>query len=408
MLFTLFLTVLPLLARSTPIATKRQTIALGRRSILVNRDGSVNSDALRAHANHVTKKVQKGLTAFERNTGHAHPSAHKAHHAKRGVGNVPLTDDNDNLWYGSISVGTPPADYTVAFDTGSSDLFLPGPACSDNCEGHKKYNPSSSSTATDTGKTFAINSDDGSSVSGEQFTDTVQIAGLAATDQTLGAADKYSSGYAIGQFPPDGLMGMAFPSISSYPADPVFQTLVAQGQTDAPKFAFKIANTGSQLTIGGVDDSLYTGSITYTPVTHQGFWQVDVESIAVNGYHSGGFSGIIDTGSKLVVGDPNAVKQFYDSIPGSKDASSTVGAGYYTVPCNSVPTVSLTFSGQSFEIAPGIFNLGPSSSGSEDCVGGVKGSDTGGDFWVIGDVFLQNVYSVFDVGENRVGFATLA
>jgi hypothetical protein len=55
-----------------------------------------------------------------------------------------------------------------------------------------------------------------------------------------------------------------------------------------------------------------------------------VDSIAVDGYRSSRFSGIIDTGSRLVVGDPLSVAQFYHAIPGSKDASSTVGPGYYT------------------------------------------------------------------------------
>ena len=51
----------------------------------------------------------------------------------------------------------------------------------------------------------------------------------------------------------------------------------------------------------------------------------------------------------------------------------------------------------------------PGSSGqraSDDCVGGVFGMDQI-PFWIIGDVFLQNVYTVFDLESNRVGFADL-
>ena len=70
------------------------------------------------------------------------------------------------------------ANHLVDFDTGSSDLFLPGPSCSTNCAGHTKYTPSSSSTAVDLKKTFALKYGDGSTVSGEQYTDTVSIAGL--------------------------------------------------------------------------------------------------------------------------------------------------------------------------------------------------------------------------------------
>lgn len=64
-------------------------------------------------------------------------------------------------------------------------------------------------------------------------------------------------------------MGMAFASISVFPANSVVQTLIAEGQLPDPVFAFKLASSGSELRIGGVDTSLYTGSFTYTPVTQQ-------------------------------------------------------------------------------------------------------------------------------------------
>ena len=66
----------------------------------------------------------------------------------------------------------------VDFDTGSSDLFVPSPKCGESCEGHTVYNPSSSSSATDLGKTFELSYGDGSTVEGEEYTDVVTVAGL--------------------------------------------------------------------------------------------------------------------------------------------------------------------------------------------------------------------------------------
>ena len=91
-----------------------------------------------------------------------------------------------------------------------------------------------------------------------------------------------------------------------------------------------------------------------------------------------------------MVGDPQSVKSFYDAIPGSKDASSTVGAGFYTIPCSSAPSISLTFGGRKFTINPNIFNVRPVSAGSSDCVGGlVANPTTSAEYWIVGDVFLR-------------------
>lgn len=77
-------------------------------------------------------------------------------------------------------------DETVEFDTGSSDLILPGPSCNTDCGAHAKYAPGSSSTSVNLGKTFMWDTGNGSSISGQQYTDTVSVAGLnVRSSQTL-------------------------------------------------------------------------------------------------------------------------------------------------------------------------------------------------------------------------------
>ena len=78
------------------------------------------------------------------------------------------------------------------------------------------------------------------------------------------------------------------------------------------------------------------------------------------------------------------------------------------VPCSAIPTVSFSFGGSEFAISPALFNLGK-VTGTANCIGALVGSDIAerASGWIIGDVFLQNVYTVFDVGNLRVGFAPL-
>ena len=56
-----------------------------------------------------------------------------------------------------------------------------------------------------------------------------------------------------------------------------------------------------------------------------------------------------------------------------------------------------------------ILIVGSVDRSGELCVGGIVGSSGVPDnAWIVGDVFMRNVYTVFDEANSRVGFAKLA
>ena len=90
------------------------------------------------------------------------------------------------------------------FLAGSSDLWVPSVACtSAACANKHKFDASKSSTAEDLGGDFQINYDDGSSVKGPVFTDTVSVAGIQVTGQVFSPVTSISSSFGDG--PSDGV-----------------------------------------------------------------------------------------------------------------------------------------------------------------------------------------------------------
>jgi cathepsin D len=228
----------------------------------------------------IYSKFLQGFSNYERNTGQRHPLSPDIKDFKRNLAHEPLSDESV-FWMGTISVGSPPADFTVQIDTGSSDLFIPSQSCDSTCSGDNLYNPSASHTSTDTGKSFTLSYGSGS-VTVEEFTDTITIAGLTAPAQSFGAATDLSPGFQPSNFQADGVIGMAFQSISVFNAPPVFQSLVAAQQTDFSIFAMTLNSTGGELTLGGLNQDLYIGGVDYLPVDGNGFWQVTFDSLAIN------------------------------------------------------------------------------------------------------------------------------
>ncbi len=137
----------------------------------------------------------------------------------------------------------------------------------------KKYDPKASSTGTRTDKEFIIHYGDGSSVSGPVWQEAVQVAGITVKNQYLAPVHILSESFAPEA--DDGILGLAFQSLSSIHEPPFVNTAKDQGAVKDAAFGFKIAKSGSELYIGGTNAELYTGDIEYHDVVGStGYWQI--------------------------------------------------------------------------------------------------------------------------------------
>ncbi|XP_042478322.1 aspartic proteinase-like [Macadamia integrifolia] len=232
-----------------------------------------------------------------------------------GTDIVALKNYMDAQYFGEIGVGTPPQKFTVIFDTGSSNLWVPSAKCyfSVACYFHSKYKSSQSSTYEKNGKPAEIQYGTGA-ISGFFSQDNVVVGDLVVKDQEfIEATREPSVTFLVAKF--DGILGLGFKEISVGGAVPVWYNMVDQGLVKEPVFSFWInRNTqeeeGGEIVFGGVDPNHYKGEHTYVPVTQKGYWQFDMGDVLVDGkstgFCAGGCSAIADSGTSLLAG-PTAI-----------------------------------------------------------------------------------------------------
>ncbi|XP_077527631.1 cathepsin E-B-like isoform X2 [Haemaphysalis longicornis] len=201
----------------------------------------------------------------------------------------PLKDYLDVQYYGDITIGTPPQSFRVVFDTGSSDLWVPSVMCAGResiCSLHQQYDSAKSSTHVSNGTHVNI-SYAGGTVYGEVATDAVTIGNCTVKNQRFLQVDsRPGTAFATAKF--DGILGLAYPSMSLLGASPVFDSMIEQGVIRSPVFSVFLrrgagatgkpyAVDGGEVYFGGIDADHYTGELFYVPVSERGYWQLTAE-----------------------------------------------------------------------------------------------------------------------------------
>ncbi|GJE97381.1 acid protease [Phanerochaete sordida] len=335
---------------------------------------------------------------------------------------VPLADyfnGTDLQWFGTLGIGTPPQAITVVFDTGSETLEFASTLCGAPCANQIQFDSSKSSTFVDGGRSSTITFATGVGVDpviGNNWqltlrtaTDTVSVGGISVPKVSMFLITNQTPTF--GPDPFSGIQGMA-PVASG-----LFAGLEAQGLPSLFSLYLTPQSAGNaEMTLGGIDATKFTGSITYGSLIspNSGAWQLRSSGITVNGQSTSALKKtrtfIFDSGTSNIVLPQADTEAVYAQIsPNIKPNSAEPGT--YGIACSEIASLpaemSFTFTsqqGQPFTITipSSELSVGPFRSNPALCQTLINAFEN---FNIIGGSLLKHYYSVWDLGNQRLGFA---
>lgn len=357
------------------------------------------------------------------------------------------------------SLGAGGETFDVVIDTGSSDTWLVSSqfTCVDphdsavidesECAFGSTYSLSSTAKQIPN-RNFNISYADGERLNGEMITEDLTFAGLTLKNQTMGLVTV--AGW-HGDGTSSGLVGLAYASLTnqysgsnpsadiagfSIPYNPLLTSMFVENIT-APIFSIALDRdvshsaqaAGGVLAVGGIPNiprgsSWATANISIVGVDsitgqpEYRFYAIKVDGWAVSKNWNASFdiamSGnprktpllgaptynvIVDSGTTLIYAPTNVAASLAAAFNPPAVFSSSVGL--YTVACNAtVPLFGVTISKKVFYINPLDLII---DTRQGFCVMGVQ--DNGGGLTIIGDTFMRNVLTVFDVGAAQIRFS---
>ncbi|CAO1598917.1 hypothetical protein XANCAGTX0491_002669 [Xanthoria calcicola] len=345
-------------------------------------------------------------------------------------------------YYASLAVGTPPQNFVVHLDTGSSDTWIPSvdsSLCQSSpaaCQLSGRYDVGNSSTANGLRQIFQTSFGDGSKHNGTFITDTVAFADAVLPDMhlalvkqsanvPLGDLDTYAAGR-LGLGFEETEAGVGFSNMTAYPN--IVSELVANGYIETKAYSLWLnsaASLNGSILFGAVDSTKYKGSLMAIPTVpspnpkEPARQAVQMTSLTLN--TNNGASALVASGSVLYAhldtGStttflPRAMAEAIHSAAGVLNNNATSNRPY--VSCN-MSTAAATFTfgfggplGPQISVSMADFvhpfaNNITFGDGTPACYFDLESSDY--PFAVLGDSFLRSAYAIFDLENRQIALA---
>lgn len=324
-------------------------------------------------------------------------------------------------------------------DSGSPDLLLFDQAC-DECTGHPTFDPSKSSTFSET-STTAYNRYGTGNATGVWVKDRVEMGGSFVDGQPFHLVQSGDLANFMGN-EISGIMGLGPPGVAMIDArgnhmntPPQFYQTAAANTWPQPEYGVYLERLNGNsannvlpeqetsnephksysgvITFGGANQTLYSGEIDYMPANTTYWWQLPLESVTFNGRKipTDNEPVVIDTGSTMNYLPQSVLRSIYNTMPEAVPETTASGqpTGLYVIPCDSKFEVSFEFGGKSYSLDPSDTLRGRLPPGS--MIGTTKDycyTTLAAGSWLLGAAFMKNVYTVFRINPPQIGFAQLS
>ncbi|KAM0428646.1 hypothetical protein ACHAPT_007010 [Fusarium lateritium] len=325
--------------------------------------------------------------------------------------------ENDAIYIADIKIGNPPQTVKIAIDTGSADFWVQSTDTiyRYNPEGPwaPQYKPNMSKTSRRLrDATWDVAYVDGSHAHGIVYLDTVRMGGFELNNTAIQSAHIVASRFESNTHI-TGLMGLAKNLTSN--VNPQTPSLLdsLRPHLDSPVFTVDLRrNATGRFDFGRIDESRIKDNITWLSTREDSpHWDVTFDKTAWNGqrrvWFSHTFEATIDTGTSLLFMPASLAAMYWYDVPGMRVDPRLDNS--FTFPCefaDGLPDLMFKLPGTEHVLnIPGPYlNYGPVKDDPEYCWGGMQSDESIG-VTIFGDVVLKALYVVFDLENNKVGFA---
>ncbi|KZM20691.1 aspartic-type endopeptidase [Ascochyta rabiei] len=323
---------------------------------------------------------------------------------------VAIDQDGSDLSYMvAVTIGDSKEEYHLLLDSAASNTWVMGQDCkSDACGIHTTFGHGDSSSLQTQDTPFSVTYGTGS-VSGTLATDTLHIGVSLSPSVTFGLATNVSSEFKA--YPMDGILGIGRGANvkGAVDAPQIMDALKTENLIGSKLYGIHLSRSSDglndgELDLGDVNKARFSGDLNWLDCepNDTGFWEVAISDASVNGKTLGlqGKKGIMDTGTSYILMPPADALAIHSQIPNFAQSGET-----FSVPCDTKTPLQFIFGKTGYNISTTDWLGGKLDSGL--CRSNMVGRQTFNESqWLIGDVFLKNVYSVFDFDGNRVGLGT--